>query len=219
MTSFATLGGVPIVSGSLVIPLYGMWAGDVRVATGVEMPDSVEIVLGNLTMVGHVYRQRAFAGATSCRLVAGTGGWREMVTARQYYFAGGVPLRMVIQDVAKEVGETAVVDSDESIGDAYVRQADRASLVLRQLAGANWYVDNDGVTQISAWPSDPVQSAFTIEEQDPARGLVTVATEDYASWMPGCTFAAPNLAGTFANGGVRYSFDGDGRFRLEVLTQ
>jgi hypothetical protein len=81
-----------------------------------------------------------------------------------------------------------------------------------------WRVDTAGVTQITPWPTQAVSSPFTVTDQRPDEGLVVIATEDYASWLPGCTFTAPQLQGSFANAGVNYVFDNDGLARLEVLT-
>ncbi len=216
---FASLGGVRIVSGTITIPLYGMWSGDVSLATGDVVPDDADLVLGNLTLRGHVYRQALFAGGRTCRLVAGHGGWRTVVPAKQYSLASGVALSLVLRDAAMEVGESVNVPNDQTIGVAYVREQAQASRVLRQLAGANWYVDPAGVTQIKAWPTAQVTTTFTPIDQRGAAGVIVIATEDYAAWMPGKTFAAPTLDTTYAVGGVRYAFEGDGRFRLEVMVQ
>ncbi len=218
MGQFATLGGVRIVSGSIMIPIYGMWAGDVALASDATVTPDAALVLGNLEMAGHIYRQAPFVGARACRVTAGFGGWRKTVPAKQYSLASGVKLGMVLSDAALEVGEKVNVLNDVIVGTGYAREKAPASRVLRQLAGANWYVDRDGVTQIDAWPTRNVTSPFSVEDQDGGRGWVTIATEDYAGWLPGCTFTAPTLEGTFTNCGALYTFDADGRFRLEILT-
>ncbi len=219
MGQFATLAGARIVAGSIVIPIYGAWSGDVSLATDGPISDQPQLVLGNLEMKGAVYRQAPFVGARQVRLVAGAGGWRKEVLAKQYALAGGVKLGMILGDAAQEVGERVNVPTDTIVGTGYAREKAPASRVLRQLAGANWYIDPEGVTQIAAWPARKVPSPFSVEAFDGGRGLVTIATEDYASWLPGCTFTAPTLEGTLTNCGVTYRFDGSGTFRLEVLTQ
>lgn len=217
--AFAALSGVRVVAGSIVVPTYGLWAGDVSLATADPVPDDVALSLGNLTLRGHVYRQSLFCGERKCRLVAGAGGWRKTIGWRQYSLAGGVNLSLVLGDAARECGERVNVQNDYVIGTGWVREKAAASRQLRLLAGSDWYVDPSGVTQIAAWPTKTITSAFTVIDQDGAEGRVTIATEDYASWMPGCTFRAPTLAGPFTSGGTMFKFDGDGEFRLEVLTQ
>lgn len=218
MSLFASLGGLPVTGGSLTIPKYGIWSGDVIVTEEEVIPTQTSIVIGNLTMACAVYRQAIYGGSTACRIVGGALGWRKTVSARQYALNSGVKLSLVLGDVASEVGESVSVPNDTIVGTMFTRMNGPASDVLRLLAGSDWYVDNAGVTQIQAWPTVVVGSEFVITDQDGARGRITVATEDYATWMPGCTFTAPQLDGVFENGGVEYKFSSDGTFRFDVLT-
>ena len=55
-------------------------------------------------------------------------------------------------------------------------------------------------------------------DQAPDEGRCTIATEDYASWLPSAAFTSPLTVGTLVNAGVTYTFDNAGDFRLEVLT-
>ncbi len=219
MSAFASLSGSRVTAGSVAITLYGLWCGDVSLAAGDAVPTNGALVLGNLSLKCHTYRTAMFAGSRQCRLVAGVGGWRETVRPKPYYLASGVNLSMVLGDAAREVGERVNVPNDTVIGNAYARERGPASRVLRQLAGENWYMDPDGVTQIRPWPTRPIRSPFTVEDQDGGAGRVTIATEDYAAWLPGATFSSPFLDATYTVCGVLYRFADDGTFRLEVLTQ
>lgn len=217
MSLFATLSDVRIISGSVSIPTYGLWAGDVTVASEEPVQDQTTLVLGNLSLVCHVYRKAIFAGTQVCRLVAGYGGWRTVIPAKQYQLFGGVPKSMVLVDAALECGEKIAITGVDIVGDAWVRENAQASRQLRLLAD-NWYCDPAGVTQIKAWPTTTVRSDFQVIDQDGGAGIVTVATEDYAAWLPGCQFTSPFTQGTLTNGGVSYRFDNDGTFRLQVMT-
>lgn len=216
MTTFATLNGIQIVSGTLAIPLVGMWTADVHIATDTPETGPATIVLGNLTLQGTVFRAEPFAGQTRARIVGGGGGWRKTLPERGYANQSGVSLKMVLSDAASECGEKVNV-TDTQIGPFYARPADRASFSLRAFCPA-WYVDTAGVTQIAPWPVVVVGSEFQVIDQNPDEGVVTIATEDYASWLPGASFTSDTLSGTFQCAGVVYRFDGDGKFRLEVLT-
>lgn len=219
MTAFASLGGVRVTAGTIALPLYGIWSGDVTLATNDPVKDDAAFVLGNLTMQGHVYRQAQQGGTRICRVVGGFGGWRKNVKARQYANkSSGVMLGMILKDAATEVGEKVNVPNDAPVGPMFVRKNAPASDVLRQAAGPNWYMDAKGTVQVAAWPTKAIGSAFTVQSQDGARGLVTVATEDYAGWTPASTFTSPFLNGTFTVGGLLFKFDADGQARLEVLT-
>ena len=81
-----------------------------------------------------------------------------------------------------------------------------------------WYVSPSGVTMTGPWPLATVQTPFVPTDQRPDEGVIVVATEDYASWMPGCTFSHPLLHGSYTSAGVQYVWTDDGDFRFEVLT-
>jgi hypothetical protein len=125
---------------------------------------------------------------------------------------------MPLSDAASSVGERVVAPST-SLGNSYIRQAGPASNVLRDLGGPTWHIDASGTVQLTPWPSKRVGTPFTAIEQDGGAGIVEIATEDYASWLPGCTFTLPTLDGVYTNRGVVFTFDDDGTLRLEVLTQ
>lgn len=218
MGDFASLGGVRITGGSISIPLFGMWAADLTLATNDALPDAVPLVVGNLTLNGHVYRTAQYGGERRARVVGGAGGWRRTISARHYQLAGGIKLSLVLGDAALEVGEDVNVPTDQVIGSDFVRETAPASRVLRQLAGPTWYIDPAGVTQIAPWPTTVVASDFTVTRQDGGQGVVEVATEDPASWLPGCTFSGPTIDGTYTNKGTRIAFDDGGKLRIEVLT-
>lgn len=221
-TFFATCAGNQIVSGSLMIPLVGIWTADLQLATSEQVNGPVTVVIGNLTLQGFVYRSEAYGGQTRARLVGGYGGWRTSIDEQGYGNNAGVQLSMILGDAAMLCGEQINIVNNGSVGNAFTRVAGPASDILWQLMSqgfySGWYIDTTGVTQTAPWPNNQVQTPFTVTDQRPDEGLVVIATEDYASWVPGCTFSAPQLAGTYTNGGVTYVFDNDGKFRMEVLT-
>lgn len=217
MTSFASLNGIRIVSGSLTIPLYGAWNADLYLATTDTVSAPAQVTLGNLTLTGFIFRQAAFAGTRSCWVVGGTGGWRSILIRRSYYFEQGVQLSTVLGDAARENGETVSVPVDRTLGARFVRESAQGSRLLRLLAGPNWYIDASGVTQIQAWPSTQVASAFTAINQLGGEQRFVIATEDEAAWLPNASFASPFLNGTFTASTIRYTFTGNGLFRVEVL--
>lgn len=219
MTQFLSLSGQRVVTGSISIPLYGAWSGDVQISGSDPIPDNGPLVMGNLTLAANIYRQAVFGGTRMCRLVGGFGGWRKTLPAKQYAQASGVQLALVLGDAALESGEKVSVPNDRVIGTDYVRESAPASNVLRELAGSAWHIEPSGVTKVAPWATTKVPSAFTAINQEGAPGRVEIATESYLDWMPGCTFTAPNLEGTFTNRGAMFKFDAEGQFRLLVLTQ
>ena len=217
--NFAALSGVRVVQGFLMIPLYGSWCADLLLATTDAVPTNASLTIGNLTLAGNIFRQDIHAGSRNCRMVAGFGGWRTSITAKQYQFSSGVKLSTVLNDAAAECGEKIKVSNDTSIGGNFIRAAGPASNVLRQLAGGNWYIDATGITQNVAWPSSTVATDFTLIDHDGAQGKAFIATEDYASWMPNAVFSSPLLNASQTVKGTLFRFERNGTLRLEVLTK
>lgn len=224
MSDFSDLGGLRVVSGSICIPYYGLWSGDVMVSNDSPIiPTLSTLTIGNLSLACSVRRSSAFAGVQKLRIVAGYGGWRTEIPFKQYQNRFGINASLVLNDVAMEVGEKVNVPNDFSVGNDYVRGNPSgliiASQVLRNLAGQEWYCDPTGVTQLASWPSTTVATPFTVIDQDGGRGIIEIATEDYVSWLPGCQFTSPTLNNTYTNYGVVMTFDDAGIFRMSVLTR
>jgi hypothetical protein len=227
MSFFATVAGLQIVSGSLSIPLVGVWTADVALATQNTLPTGLVVVqIGNLSLSGTVYRSESYGGQVKARIVGGYGGWRSSIAAQGYGSPSGVKLSTILQDAAQAAGETVNVQNDTTVGNGFARMAFDTSvasdvlwLLVRLGFIPAWYVDPTGTTQNVAWPSNAVTTPFQVTAQHPEQGMIEIATEDYVSWMPGCTFSAPQLSGTYTSNGVHYVWDGGGKFRFEVLTQ
>lgn len=221
MSFFASVNGLRIVGGQLLIPLVGMWTADLQLASDELLSGSVTVVVGNLTLQGTVYRASYYGGQARCRLVGGAGGWRKPILAQGYGSGSGVKLSHVLGDAAAACGETLGLPNDRTIGPGYARFAGIASDALWQMVGQGmipaWYIDPSGVTQAQAWPASTVTTPFTATSHEPDSGLVVIATEDYASWMPGCSFSSPLLTGTLTSAGVHYVWGAGGQFRFEVL--
>lgn len=224
---FATVNGAQVVGGSLLIPLVGVWTADLVLAGADPVLDvgPATVVIGTLTLQGYVYRAAPYGGSIRARLVGGAGGWRNPVPPQGYGNPGGIRLSTVLGDVAAACGETIVVASDVNIGSAFARAAfptSVASDVLWQLLGLGfiptWRVDVDGTTKTDPWPATVIGTPFMPTNQRPDEGLVEIATEDYASWLPGCSFSHPLLASTFTSAGVLYRWGDDGVMRFDVLT-
>jgi hypothetical protein len=225
MAYFASVNGLPIVAGTLLIPAVGAWTADLHLAGGTAVTGVATVVIGNLTLSGTIFRSSVYGGQTRARIVAGAGGWRTSIPSQGYGSSAGVRLSTVLQDAAAACGETVAIPADTILGTAFVRTAFAsgvASDVLWQLVSQGvlpgWYVDATGTTQPTTWPSSTITSTFTVTDQKPDEGVAVVATEDYASWMPGAQFTAPQISGTLVSAGVHYVWTDDGKFRFEVLT-
>lgn len=216
---WGSVSGQRIVSGMLSWPLYGAWTADVVLATDTApVPSPCTVTIGNLTLSGTPYRQTTFAGRTEARIVGGAGGWSKPVQKRGYNNpAVGVLRSQVIADAALEVGETAVTSVDATLGDQYLRYADKASRVLVRESGGQWWIDPLGVTHVGPRTTATILSPFTIESFDGASGTLRIATEDPASWQPGNTFSSATVPAPQTIASVRHELRANGVARLEVM--
>jgi hypothetical protein len=218
---FASVNGVRITKGSLTIPIYGAWAADFELATDDPMPAAATVAIGNLTLAGTALRTAPFVGAREWRGVAGAHGWPGVLQPRAYGNSA-VMLSMVLSDAASELGEQVNVQQDVSLGPGYTRPLGMAgpptgAELLYQL-GVNWWIDNAGVTQIGTRTTQAIApGTFQVLSQRAGLGLFDVATEDYASWVPGSTFTAPTVTGTVTVSSVTFRLENDGVLRLAVL--
>lgn len=218
--SFLALNGVRVVSAHVSIPYYGTWTADVLVSVqdALAVGSKVTLTLGNLSLVGAVYRSGPFAGSSRLRIVGGGGGWMKQVTQQQYQLTGGVRLSLVLQDIASSIGEKVQIANDIVLGSSFVRESTQAGRILRQIAGPLWYVDTAGVTQVRPTrPASTVTSAFLINRFDGDRGEFEISTEDYASWQPGASFSN-ELVPAQTISLTTIDSDNSGTLRFTILT-
>ncbi len=224
MSAYASYAGSRIVRGSVSIPLYGGWSGDFDLATSDSVPDTGVLSIGNLSLQSFAFRRSAFGGQRKLRIGAGFGGWRKIVESRTYHLPIGIPLALVLGDVALEVGEKLnagdllLAALKRPLGGYYLRDADPAAHVLRRLAGPLWWIDADGTTRVaSSRPSDLITSPFIVSNFTGGEGRITVATEDLASWVPGRTFTSDLLETTMRIQAVTHTATAGGELRTEAL--
>jgi hypothetical protein len=222
--NWSHFAGQRVVSAKVTIPYAGIWTARITFAsdstenvTTFDIGTTSTLVLGDLSMVGTVQRSTAFGGVQRALLVGGYGGWSKNIPSLGYSVPTGVPLSMVVGDVAITVGEKVSIATDLLIGLGYMRQAGIASRVLRHVAGSNWYIGTDGATIIgSARPSSAISSDFTTIDYS-GDGRYVIATEVLSDWMPGRTFTSSQVAKTETISSVTHEVTGEGSHRLSVL--
>lgn len=214
---YFSANGIRVTAASLVIPYLGAAVADVTFPSSITLTAPVTLMVANLTLKLGILRQAQFAGGATARLVAGS-GWASTVPAKAYALASGVPLSMVMRDVAREVGETVNIAQDRTVGTFYVRQAGPAARMLEQLGTPLWWVDPAGVTQIGPRAPLSITSAATVADYMGGEGWLTVATEDLASWRPAAIFSSNTVTMPITVSATRIHTDNEGTLRIEVLT-
>ncbi len=216
--STISINGQRVVSGSIAIPMHGPWVADVVLSLAEPLTPAASIVIGNLTLVGTVYRMASFAGSKSARVVGGAGGWRKPLPARGYSHDAGVLASTVMTDAARESGETIVVDQDRQLGTSWARDAGKAEGTLKLITGGIWWIDPAGVTQTRARDASLISTPFTAIAWSGGKGQFEIATEFYSDWQPGRTFNAPTIGSVQTVSSVRFDATNNGKLRLIVLS-
>jgi hypothetical protein len=173
----------------LAIPWHGVWWADVHFDESID-----EFVAGahaTLRVNSSLYQATVFRGSNyhgsyRARLVGGAGGWGKQLPVAGYSHSSGVKLSLVLKDITALNGETVSLGKDVNLGSFYVRAAGPASDALR---GCDWYIDEDGITQIRQRSSGVVASDFTFIGGKYADGRLTVATDSPEDWLPGKKFS------------------------------
>lgn len=213
---YLSVNGLSFVRGELTIPAWGIWHADLYLASSTTLPmgSAATVQIADLTATGTVVRSLSWTGQRGVRIVGGKAGWRRTVSAKQYANPQGLTAGTVITDTAKTVGETVTVTADRALGFAWTRANVPASDVLQAIAPAAWYVRLDGVTVVGPRDEGSVLQSFTAVKLDQAADILTVATENPAEWLPGKSYASPQVQGTIQR--VRHMIDGM-KLRTEVV--
>jgi len=227
VSAYLSLNDQRVISGRVTFPRWGAWTAETVLANSEPISPAAggcRIKIGNLALRATAIpgRMASFAGSRSVLMVGGFGGWRKVLPARGYTHPSGLMLSTILNDAARECGETIVVTGDVPVGPAFARRGGReqdvAERVLRELLAGKWWIDTDGVTRTSDRAATPIKSAFTVEQWSGSRGRFLIATEAYEDWMPGRTFSAPTVTTPQTISTVSIIAENDGKVRLEVLT-
>lgn len=186
MSLFCSLNGFPVVQADVFIPYFGAWTSDVMLTNANDVSGTCALVLGDLSLVGTVFRGSVYQGQASYRIVGGYGGWRKDVKAKSYTHELGVRASTVAGDAAKEVGEKLVLATDFQVGGFFVRQQEPASRVLAQL-GLRWWIDVDGTTKTAPRATGEILKGVDVIGVAAHQGVATLATETPGVLMPGKT--------------------------------
>ncbi len=234
---FLAANGQRLTALSLMVPFYGIAVADVTLASGIALVSPVTLAVGNLTRRMAIAKapdgtllQRTFAGVTTARLVAGFGTWPTPVRLSPYRAPAGGQVRLstVLRDLAQATGANAstreqvtlTAGFDRDLGPLYCPETGApAGRILASLAGALWYIDASGVTQIATTrPTVAIKTVANVQEIDGGKGWAQVATEDVAAWAtPGNTYTSPTVQPLTVRA-ARVHASGDGVLRVEVLT-
>lgn len=204
MPSLVSINGVSVLSGSIMMPLQGVWTGDLVIdqpdGTGFDAGTPVAIVASNngFTINGVVSPARTgdFLDAVHVRVLGGAGGMAKDTLPRAYVQPGAFG-RDVVNGLLSDSGETLSTTADAtlltknltawSVMTTSVAQALELMISINS-PGDNWRLLADGTLWVGAetWPQS--SDEFVVLSQNPADGTFDLGV-DSPSVMPGVSLS------------------------------
>jgi hypothetical protein len=195
--SAVTVNGRAALWGEFHLPRIGVWYGDFGLARDTEalaLTGAVEVQIGSLIWRGTVRRSGENKGAIVARVVGGGDGLRTTVPAKAYQ---GVPIRIPLEELLAEVGETLAPTTDPTflatVLPQWTRTEGPASAALTDLLDAGnaaaWRILRDGTLWIGSetWrPSEII--AYTYLQNSPGAGFIDISPQGDPAIFPGEVF-------------------------------
>jgi len=170
----------------LAVPFAGAWSVEADFAEPLEassLTGSAVVQIGPLTLRGTFEdpASGSYLLDSRCRIQGGAGAWSTQLPRKAYHSDAGVRSTLVLDDLAREVGETWGVQSPPlvSLGNDWARRAGPASAELRRVLGDTpWWVDYEGVTHAGTRDQVEASAAYEILEFDPRYRVATIVLDD-----------------------------------------
>jgi hypothetical protein len=214
--SLASLSGIDVVAGRLVVPFSGLWHADLLLSSATDIAGPQTLLFAGSSWVCAYVRAIDWSGQRGVRVVAGRAGWRKQVPAKQYG-QGVIATQQVLADAAAACGEAPpVVDATvpPTVGSAFLRASGTGSKVLNEVLAGAWWADMTGIVQTAPRLPTPIASSFQAVRVEMAEGLYEITTDTPNDWMPGKSFQNLAVSGTISR--VMHEI-GRSTLRTEVL--
>lgn len=185
----------PNFNGSLIsraeldVEYSGTWTASVLfVDEAPSLPDTVQLELGGVTLVGHTVRNGVSSQQRGMVVLGGPANWAQLIKARSYQADAGVRAQTVMDDLAREIGQevASFVPSQERLGQHFVRPSTRASTVLESIIGsAQWWIDYAGKLVVGQRSTGAALKDFTLLSYDPKTATAVIQVQDLTALTVG----------------------------------
>lgn len=188
--STATLADRAVLRARVHLPAWGIPWAECTLTEEADLHGAVTLSIADFTLTATIMSGGPGPkGRSRFRLAAGAGGWGKTLRAWSYANDAGVKASQVIQDAARECGESleAATLPDTRLGPGYVREEGPAARVLEDIAPSRWYVGTDGITRIGKRRATDAPPDLQIGGIDKAFGTIDIAADAIAALVPGVT--------------------------------
>ncbi len=205
------LNGQPVIQLNLHLVTKGAWSAELQVASDAAptVGDAATLTVLDLTLAGRVSRTGTFADRVSLRLTGGAVEWTGAVTAKHYK---DVTVDLLLKDLGLTLDQ-----SNQTKIEFWTRQVGTVGQAVEEIAqrlGFNWRINPDGTLLMRAESPTPVDGASAVQQdRDTARGIVTLALNEEAPFLPGTKLGDDVL------GDVLYEVDSSAPLRCRYYTE
>jgi hypothetical protein len=205
----ATLSGQVVTRARLQIPAWGLPWAEVETDSPEPLEDNtVDLQISDLTMAGTTVTSGAYRGRSRYRVVAGSGGWGELIEEKAYTSDYQVFRADVLRDAAAAAGELIDLDGVEGdLGNHWIRQEGPAARTLELVSPRAWYTEVDGVTHVGTRPvAEYTGDATRMDGTDRAAGRIELAPSSLVGLLPGAVvdgLTAADIEVRFGRKGLR----------------
>lgn len=216
-----TINGSPVLSGDLLLPRVGAWSAVLVLDAETAPTGSVTVESpAGFRAVGFVERGNITAGRVEVRVRGGAGRLGRELAPVAYRPVGGVRVRTILEDWARESGErlsTAIApELLSTFLPAWTRERGSAARAIRALAlalGCSWRFDSDGGLLLvrETWPTvDP--DGVTVLREDPISDAIELGVDvPLPELVPGVTWQGRRVSS------VESFIIGNGTHRVRLL--
>lgn len=176
MTALATIGGHPVQSMRLNLPLAGVWWADAVLDVDTPPKGSVSLSIGQYRLSGTIARAGVTSGSTTCRMVGGANGLSKTIGPQSYQnLSFSVPLKDITSASGEKLSPTCNTELLAKILPFFHRAQCGCGQALTQLVeveGATWRVLANGLLWVGfeSWPE--VKPVAEIKSASPHLGRV-----------------------------------------------
>jgi hypothetical protein len=204
---YASLDGVQVIDGRIVVPRIGAWYAELTLASEHAIGGISTLTVADIAWKCAPWRIASYQGRTRVRVVGGAAGWQKQIPARSYQ--SNPKLSTILTDAAGACGEIGVaVASDFIVGPFAIRDVGPAQRMLARYA-PEWHIMPDGRTYVGPWQDiTKVTDRIDLTGYDGAEGRAEIATEALASILPGRTVASPLIGFDLVVGAVTHALQG-----------
>lgn len=181
---YISCNGHRVSSGSFEFSI-GRWGGEITVDTDKDLQGAITIDLDGVELKAFVHRGGVFAGQYKAMVFGGSGGLSKDVKPK--YFTN-VPVRVILQQTLREIGETLSPTSDAAVLDTFFARFHRPKgdgvhfmyTLIEHLDGVVWRTLDDGSVWVGkeTWPEATTKvNALVVD--DTAGGMIVMNVADF----------------------------------------